>query len=101
MTRTPLTDALVCRAGVMIVPMDHPVVLSRECAQIEQALQEELSRLTTLRPASEHDRKTRVIVYHWTTYADGTAGWVPQWLHNHVPAHCRWMPIPKPKEPTP
>ena len=71
-----------------------------ETQSLLNGLEAELARLTTLRPVSEHDGKTRVIVYHWTTYADGTAEWVPQFLHNLVPRQDRWTPLPDVKEAT-
>lgn len=41
MSDTPRTSALTARAGIMVVPPDEPVVLRRDCAEIEQALQRE------------------------------------------------------------
>ena len=57
-----------------------------------------LAHYETLRPASKHDGKSRVIVWHWTTYIDGTAEWVPQWIHSVLPNHACWTPLPDVKE---
>jgi hypothetical protein len=66
MTDTPRTAALWSRVGAMVVPLNEPVVLRRECAQIEMELRAEVEDLTTKNQGAldlaveEHNRAERL-----------------------------------------
>ena len=77
------------------------LAVEQATAELRSELSAALTKLAhyeTLRPASKHDGKSRVIVWHWTTYIDGTAEWVPQWIHSVLPNHACWTPLPDVKE---
>ena len=62
-----------------------------------RALKSTLARMTTLRPASEHDEKTVVQWFDMDEYKE----WVPVLSSKYAPhTGCKWTPIPTPKEPT-
>jgi hypothetical protein len=57
-------------------------------------LRAELARLTTLRPASEHDGRTSVLI--WDEAFDG--GWFASCVGLDVPHYSMWTPLPEPKK---
>lgn len=63
-----------------------------DCAAVVKA---ELARLTTLRPASEHDGKTQVIEWF---YSGKDRRWKSLRTCYYVNKDHRWTPLPEPKE---
>jgi len=82
--------------------MSDQIAWYRELIEMLEAerdeAQAELARLTTLRPASEHDGKARVLVWKRETYIMSANRAVLQFHNTKVPYGCEWTPLPPVKE---
>ena len=93
-------SAALARAEAAEIVAKARMTMIGELVEENKKVTAELDRLTTLRPASEHDGKTEVIWW------DINQGWKPvrsapvPWTIDDRTRVTHWTPIPTPKEPT-
>ena len=88
-------SAAIARAEAAEIVAKARMTMIGELVEENKKVTAELDRLTTLRPASEHDEKTVVQWFDMDEYKE----WVPVLSSKYAPhTGCKWTPIPTPKE---